>query len=361
MKNIFKKANSNKICITTYFNKTFSEMGEICLKSINKYATLNGLDLKVYNDIFTDRPAPWYKILLIQKILSENYGYVFWVDADALFVNYESNIKDEIEKGRELYLIKHNINGEEIPNTGVFLLKNSRWAKKLLKSIWDMEKYIYHKWWENAALMDLLGYNNLLNNRENNLNLELLKKIKWLDLKWNSLPYICEAADPVINHYAGRPLEFRVKNMKRDWVGISQRFKPKALSDWNAQYAVEPNHILISSKKTKVIHVVITNIGSEPWGNIGWPNNSLIVNLSYHVLSKDRKMILFDGNRASLPDIVWPGESISIPLVIHAAEDPGQYKIQITLVQEGVGWFDINGVSPAEIDMIVTQNTDNNP
>ena len=143
-------------------------------------------------------------------------------------------------------------------------------------------------------------------------------------------------------------------------VQDSQRFKPKVLSDWNAQYVVEPNQILISPKNTKVIQVLVTNTGSEPWGNLGRVDNSLIINLSYHILAKNKEMIIFDGNRAPLPDIVWPGESTSIPLEIHAPEGPGQYKIQITLVQEGVGWFDMNGVSPAEIDMIVTQNSNNN-
>ena len=360
MHSLFKKPKENKICITTYFDKTFSEMGEICLRSMNKYAILHGLDVKLHDDISADRPVPWYKLLLIQKIFSENYDYVFWVDADALFVNYERNIKDEIEKGRELYLVKHGINGREIPNTGVFLLKNSRWSRNLLKRIWSMEKYINHKWWENAALMDLLGYKELIDQGKNNFNLKLLKKIKWLDLEWNNLPGICEADKPVINHYAGRPLKERIGNMQRDFNGTSPRFKLKALSHWKAHYVVESNQLTMLPNSIKAIQVLVTNTGSEPWGNFGRADGLLIINLSYHILTKDREILLFDGSRSPLSDIVLPGESTRIPLEIHAPEWPGQYKIQITLVQEGVGWFDGNGVAPAEIDLVVTQNINNN-
>lgn len=182
---------------------------------MDKYAALHKFDAVVLDNRSSDRPLPWHKILVIEKLFSEGYEFVFWIDADAVFVRFDLNIADEIEDGKELYLVKHIIDGKETPNTGVFLIHNSDFSKDILSRIWNMHEYINHRWWENAALIDLLGFRELLKEGEvNNINTELLKKIKWLDVCWNSLPGLCESKHQIINHYAGRTFDFRLENMK---------------------------------------------------------------------------------------------------------------------------------------------------
>ena len=332
-------------------------MGDISLSSIYKYADRHKFDVKIFDDIATDRAVPWNKIVILQKIFSLDYDYVVWIDADALFIHYDKDIRDEIEQGKELYMVKHFIGGKDVPNTGVMLLKNSSWSEDFLNKTWEMKKYTNHKWWENAAVMELLGYQNLLDGGDNTFNHSLLEKIKWLDLKWNNLPGVCETDDPIINHYAGRPLDVRIKYMKRDASGIYSRFKLKPLVTWNAGYKVDVHRIVVSSQGQRRVQVQVTNKSSEPWGNFGRPDGTLAINLSYHILNKNGEIILFDGTRSSLPDIIWPEESLSIPLTIVAPQSSGHYTVRIGLVQEGVGWFDDHNVMPADVDMVVEEQT----
>jgi len=220
---IFKRKTNKRICITTYFDEKFAPIGDLCYKTLQIYGALNQFDVVLFKNIVSRRPPPWHKILVIRKLFAHRYDYVFWVDADAIFTDYKRNIADEIEEDKELYLVKHNIDSKEIPNTGVILIKNSEWSHKLLNQIWEKEEYISHKWWENAALIDILGYHDLLNeNQTQKLNLDLLKKIKWLGLEWNSLPQICESENSLIKHYASIPFEDRMTKMLHDFQLFSK-------------------------------------------------------------------------------------------------------------------------------------------
>lgn len=248
----------SKVCITTYFDKTFKPIGEICLFSIKEYAKKYNFEVKLYNEISSDRPSAWNKILLIQKLLEEGFDYVLWIDADALFVRFDENILNELKKNKDIYLVKHNINGNEIPNTGVWLIKNTKWSREFLEKVWSKEEFIYHNWWENAAVNSLLGYNNIpiqnkfkqsisaflykinlrkefisllnflkIKNSLNRLfkqkhlkqkifpNKEILMKVKFLDVKWNSIPQD-NSNNPIIKHYLSRTYEERLKLMNKD-------------------------------------------------------------------------------------------------------------------------------------------------
>lgn len=213
----FSRSKRKRICVTTYYDSAFSVIGDLCYQSIKRYAERNGIDAMVLHNIASDRPAPWNKVLVIKELFARGYEFVFWVDADAIFVDFTRNIKDVIESDKNLYLVKHMIDSSDVPNTGAFLLKNNEWSHSFLDMIWGKREYIDHKWWENAAVIDLFGYHRLLNeNQPNMFNMDLLSKVKWLGLEWNSLPEVCEVQNPIIKHYAGRSLDFRISNMTKD-------------------------------------------------------------------------------------------------------------------------------------------------
>ena len=115
--------------------------------------------------------------------------------------------------------------------------------------MWAKKEYLNHIWWENAAVIDLLGYevikesqtkqfikkvasslhikkmiskvyNKLKTDQayENAIpNEKLLKKVKWLDLRWNSIPEDT-CPNPIIKHYPNKSKEFRLKNMSEDLI-----------------------------------------------------------------------------------------------------------------------------------------------
>ncbi len=255
------KDKNISVCMTTYFDKNFEKIGNICLKTLKVYAKKYGLDIRLYNNIKSNRPPAWNKILLIQKLLQDkkDYDFVLWIDSDALIINFDKDIREEIESAKDLYLVKHFIKGREVPNTGSFLIRNSEWSRKFLADVWDKKEHIYNKWWENAAVNELLGFKieenkrkqfflswlyklkikNIVTNTINHLSLRKLvskfsnetksyspiktkiiesrlNKIKWLDKKWNSLPGVSESPNPIVNHYPAKPFEERLILMQRD-------------------------------------------------------------------------------------------------------------------------------------------------
>ena len=103
------KDKNISVCMTTYFDKNFEKIGNICLKTLKVYAKKYGLDIRLYNNIKSNRPPAWNKILLIQKLLQDkkDYDFVFWIDSDALIINFDKDIREEIESAKDLYLVKH--------------------------------------------------------------------------------------------------------------------------------------------------------------------------------------------------------------------------------------------------------------
>jgi glycosyltransferase involved in cell wall biosynthesis len=65
------------------------------------------------------------------------------------------------------------------------------------------------------------------------------------------------------------------------------------------------------------------------------------LHLSYHWMSVDgREMLLFDGLRTHLSKPLAPGEKRTYPTRVLAPDEPGNYRLRCTLVQEGFRWLD---------------------
>jgi Glycosyltransferase Family 4 len=64
------------------------------------------------------------------------------------------------------------------------------------------------------------------------------------------------------------------------------------------------------------------------------------VHLSYHWLDASGRLAVFEGLRTSLIPPLDPGSSAIYEVKIAGPPDPGEYHLRLTLVQEGVRWFD---------------------
>jgi hypothetical protein len=53
-------------------------------------------------------------------------------------------------------LVTHDTHCGQVPNTDVWLVR--RPMVPVLERVWSMTQYLHHGWWEQAALMDLMGY-----------------------------------------------------------------------------------------------------------------------------------------------------------------------------------------------------------
>ena len=78
-----------------------------------------------------------------------------------------------------------------------------------------MTEYVDHKWWENAALLDLLGYDIETEPIRKVKSSPLDRRIEWLGNEWNSIS-LDAAAQPMIVHYPGHTNEDRKRLMRAD-------------------------------------------------------------------------------------------------------------------------------------------------
>ena len=79
----------------------------------------------------------------------------------------------------------------------------------------------------------------------------------------------------------------------------------------------------------------LVNAGWEEWRS----DSENPVHLSYHWLERDGGMREFDGLRTDLPRPIAAGETCRVAINVKAPATPGDYRLAVDLVKEGVSWF----------------------
>ncbi len=147
---------------------------------------------------------------------------MFWVDADAAIVDASRDVADEMAPRSLLGLVAHEYEGQHIPNCGVMVVRNDRRIRRLFEEIWEQTDLLDHKWWENAAMLRLLGYE-----LEPKVRLvkptRMNKRVQFLDSGWNSV-LVDPAPHPRVNHYPGRSQEYRLEHLRADVATLREQF-----------------------------------------------------------------------------------------------------------------------------------------
>jgi hypothetical protein len=167
------------------------------------YAARYGWDVVLSSESLTERPASWAKVVLVRELM-QRYEYVFWVDADAIIVDLSRDLLAEIDDSADVWFARHPQERDPdatVLNAGVFVVRSSPFAESLFATVWEAERFVDHNWWENAALLDLLGFS-LEPPFEQVRDTGWLDRIGELDLAWNSVPGYCESPTPALNHHA---------------------------------------------------------------------------------------------------------------------------------------------------------------
>jgi galactosyl transferase GMA12/MNN10 family len=193
---------------------------ELSRPTFEAYARRHGYELITSTEADPRRPPAWSKVPMIREALSA-YELVLWIDADAVIVDGSEDVAAELRPDRFLGLVRH---GErKVPNTGVMLWRAGDPARELLDRTWNARRFVDHPWWENAALLDALGYAlpsaleprwRRLRRRQFHLARPspLLGGTQFLPLEWNSV-YLDRAPSPRIVHCVGVPVEQRARDM----------------------------------------------------------------------------------------------------------------------------------------------------
>ena len=103
-----------------------------------------------------------------------------------------------------------------------------------------------------------------------------------------------------------------------------------------------------AAKKNTLFTVPITvkNVSASAWSSHTAEHS---VKLSYHWLDHERNLLIYEGLRTSFPKTVIPGELQEIDLRVQSPTQAGHYILQITMIKEGVSWFERQYVTPLEL------------
>jgi hypothetical protein len=99
---------------------------------------------------------------------------------------------------------------------------------------------------------------------------------------------------------------------------------------------------LLATQKQR-IYVTLKNISETTWPSLGQSDGNYLVRLGNHWLDPNHRTVINDDARAQLLHDLKPGDKVGIPLLITAPEKPGDYVLEIDMVQEGVSWFGQKG------------------
>jgi glycosyltransferase involved in cell wall biosynthesis len=116
-----------------------------------------------------------------------------------------------------------------------------------------------------------------------------------------------------------------------------------------AQYAIIGRLPEAIVDQPLLLRVRVLNAGAASWPNRG----ARAINLSYHWLDAHERAVDFEGLRAILPDSLHPGQAAELTMQVEPPPRPGAYILSIDMVEEGIGWFSLQGVAPLNIPIAV--------
>jgi hypothetical protein len=122
---------------------------------------------------------------------------------------------------------------------------------------------------------------------------------------------------------------------------------------------IEPPAKLRGGQK-ETVRVKIRNASDVMWWARGAPVNPRSDNKFY--LAAGNRWLKADGTlqtnmdgRYGLGKDLKPGEETEVPLVITAPKDPGEYTLEVDLLQEQVAWFSDKGSPTAKAKITVVK------
>lgn len=128
-------------------------------------------------------------------------------------------------------------------------------------------------------------------------------------------------------------------------VGIEQK----------SVYGAEYSHVEIPSwftpGSTFSINLTVKNTGTKTWVTDGKEP----VHISYH-WKQANETVIHDGLRASLPYNVSSGSVVNPRVLIKTPDLEGNYTLAIDMVEEGVTWFEMQGVSTFEKEIEISKS-----
>jgi hypothetical protein len=183
------------------------------LRTFGPYAERHGYELRLGESDDHGRPPAWAKVPFLRALLGE-YDEVLWLDADLAILDGTRDIADWVAPDAYQALVEVRIEVLRSVNTGVWFLRARERTHEFLEAVWDSTAYIHHQWWENAAVLDLLGYS--LDGYGEPRRTAWWEGTQILPEEWNTLVGAHGMRRARIRHYTGHPNDRRERWIRCD-------------------------------------------------------------------------------------------------------------------------------------------------
>lgn len=91
------------------------------------------------------------------------------------------------------------------------------------------------------------------------------------------------------------------------------------------------------------LDVLVRNVGGAEWPAVGDTEGRNEVRLRERWLKTDGSLLTDDDAAASIPFDMEPGDTAGLTLHARAPNEPGEYVLELDMIQEGVAWFGASG------------------
>lgn len=191
---------------------THEQLLELVRPTFACYARRHGYDLELRTEsLDASRPVSWSKIPLLLDLL-HRYEFVLWIDSDAAIVDPSQDIEGLLGENPIGMVSLHTAEAADNPNMGVLALRAGRETTELLSALWLKTEYLNHRWWENAALLDHLGY--VVDPAPRLVRPSPVRdRITFLPRPWNTVPGAVSDGPPRIVHYPGHSQDARLEHL----------------------------------------------------------------------------------------------------------------------------------------------------
>jgi len=134
------------------------------LESKRAYCARHGYEYIQAEEEYWDRTRPiaWSKVKAWKKYaaMKDKYDYIWISDADVYITNLDIKLENHVlpllPDNKDLLLTYDSCQNV---NSGNMILRTGDWAVDFCQRVWDQTEFIYHIWWENAAICHLMATN----------------------------------------------------------------------------------------------------------------------------------------------------------------------------------------------------------
>jgi len=122
---------------------------------------------------------------------------------------------------------------------------------------------------------------------------------------------------------------------------------------FKAEISVSNPPPTIKAKAEVTLEVKVKNTSNALWPAKGQSDSKYQTRLAYHWLDKNGKAVINEGLRTDLPSDLAQGKDLTLKAKVVAPEKPGDYILELDMMQELVSWFGPKGSPTAKVNVAV--------